>query len=146
MIIQQLTREQTVDNWLTLSRYLRQVLPHGQGESTLTDYLTKILTGYAQCWAVLEGGTTDDPSEVHIVGCGLTEFLNYSQHKTLHIIAFSGSNFEEQSNVFPTVEQFAKDNGCARIEMWGRKGWINKLPKYVPGWEEAYTVMSKNIT
>ncbi len=137
MIIQQLTKDQTVDNWVTLSHYLQQVIPHGQGESTLTDYLTKVLTGYAQCWAVIDNGL--------IVGVGLTEFLNYSQHKTLHIIAFSGSNFEEQSKVFPTVERFARDNGCARIEMWGRKGWLKQLPRYVPGWEEAYTVMSKNL-
>jgi hypothetical protein len=137
MIIQQLTREQTVDNWVTLSGYLCEVLQHGQGESTLTDYLTKTLTGYAQCWAVLEGST--------IVGCGLTEFLNYSQHKTLHIIAFSGSNFEEQSKVFPTVEQFAKDSGCKAIEQWGRPGWAKVLPQYVPGFKQAYVVMRKDL-
>jgi hypothetical protein len=135
--ITQLTREQTVENWVTLSRYLSKVLPHGQGESSLTDYLTKILNNYAQCWALVEGGT--------IVGVGLTEFLQYSQHKTLHIIAFSGSNFEEQSKVFPTVEQFAKDNGCKRIESWGRRGWVKQLTRYSSGWKEAYTVMSKDI-
>jgi len=138
MHIQQLTRDQTVENWVILSRYLTQVIPHGQGESTLTDYLTKILTGYAQCWAVFEGDT--------IVGVGLTEFLNYAQHKTLHIIAFSGNNFEEQSKVFPTVEQFAKDSGCKAIEQWGRPGWAKVLPKYVPGFKQAYVVMRKDIT
>ena len=138
MIIQQLTKEQTIENWPTLSRYLKQVIPHGQGESTLTDYLTKVLTGYAQCWAVLESGT-------HIVGVGLTEFLNYSQHRTLHIIAFSGSNFEEQSKVFPTVEQFARDNGCKAIEQWGRQGWAKVLPQYVPGFKQAYVVMRKDL-
>lgn len=137
MMITQLTKEQTIENWPTLSRYLRKVLEHGQGESTLTDYLTKVLVGVAQCWGVFEHGT--------IVGVGLTEFLQYSQHKTLHIIAFSGSNFEEQSKVFPTVEAFAEDNGCARIEMWGRKGWMKQLPKYVSGWKEAYVVMSKDL-
>jgi hypothetical protein len=137
MNIQQLTREQTIENWPTLSRYLRKVLQHGQGESTLTDYLTKVLTGYAQCWAVLEGTA--------IVGVGLTEFLNYSQHKTLHIIAFSGGNFEEQSKVFPTVEAFAKENNCKAIEQWGRPGWAKVLPKYVPGFKQAYVVMRKDL-
>ena len=137
MIIQQLTREQTINNWSTLSSYLQQVIPHGQGESTLTDYLTKVLNNYAQCWAVLEDST--------IVGVGLTEFLQYSQHKTLHIIAFSGSNFEEQSKVFPTVEQFAKDSGCKAIEQWGREGWAKVLPKYVPGFKQAYVVMRKDL-
>jgi len=138
MIIQQLTKEQAIENWPTLSRYLRQVIEHGQGESTLTDYLTKVLINMAQCWAVVEGGT--------IVGVGLTEFLQYAQHKTLHIIAFSGSNFEEQSKVFPTVEQFAKDSGCKAIEQWGREGWAKVLPKYVPGFKQAYVVMRKDIT
>jgi hypothetical protein len=137
MHIQQLTKEQTIENWPTLSRYLRQVIEHGQGESTLTDYLTKVLINMAQCWAVVEGGT--------IVGVGLTEFLQYTQHKTLHIIAFSGSNFEEQSKVFPTVEQFARDNGCKAIEQWGRQGWAKVLPQYVPGFKQAYVVMRKDL-
>lgn len=137
MHIQQLTKEQTIENWPTLSRYLRQVIEHGQGESTLTDYLTKVLVNMAQCWAVVEGGT--------IVGVGLTEFLQYTQHKTLHIIAFSGSNFEEQSKVFPTVEQFARDNGCKAIEQWGRQGWAKVLPQYVPGFKQAYVVMRKDL-
>jgi hypothetical protein len=137
MHIQQLTKEQTIENWPTLSRYLRQVIEYGQGESTLTDYLTKVLINMAQCWAVVEGGT--------IVGVGLTEFLQYTQHKTLHIIAFSGSNFEEQSKVFPTVEQFARDNGCKAIEQWGRQGWAKVLPQYVPGFKQAYVVMRKDL-
>ena len=137
MIITLLTKEQTINNWPTLSEYLSKVLEHGQGESTLTDYLTKVLVGVAQCWGVIENGA--------IVGVGLTEFLQYSQHKTLHIIAFSGSNFEEQSKVFPTVEQFAKDNGCKAIEQWGRQGWAKVLPQYVPGFKQAYVVMRKDL-
>ena len=137
MHITLLTKEQTINNWPTLSEYLNKVLEHGQGESTLTDYLTKVLVGVAQCWGVIENGA--------IVGVGLTEFLQYSQHKTLHIIAFSGSNFEEQSKVFPTVEQFAKDNGCKAIEQWGRQGWAKVLPQYIPGFKQAYVVMRKDL-
>jgi hypothetical protein len=135
--IQLLTKEQTIEHWGILSGYFNRVLPHGQGESTLTDYLTKVLNGYAHCWAVIAGGV--------IAGAGLTEFLIYSQHKTLHIIAFSGNNFEEQSKVFPTVEQFAKDSGCKSIEQWGRAGWAKTLPKYVPGFKQAYVVMRKDL-
>ncbi len=139
MKIIQLQPSEALSHWPTISNLLSKVLEHGQGESTLTDYMQKILNNYAQCWVVVDEG-------FNIIGAGLTEFMHYKQHKTLHIIAFSGSNFEEQSKVFPTVEQFAKDTGCARIEMWGRKGWVTQLPKYVPGWKEAYIVMSKDIT
>lgn len=137
MYITQLNKEQTIKYWPTISEYLFKVIEHGQGESTLTDYLTKTLVGVAQCWAVVDND--------NIVGVGLTEFLQYSQHKTLHIIAFSGSNFEEQSKVFPTVEQFARDNGCKAIEQWGRQGWAKILPQYVPGFKQAYVVMRKDL-
>lgn len=137
MIIRQLTHEETIQHWATISSYLEEVLKHGQGESTLTDYFRKILNNYAHCWAVIENG--------QILGVGLTEFLQYAQHKTLHIIAFSGSNFEEQSKVFPTVEQFARDTGCKAIEQWGRQGWAKVLPQYVPGFKQAYVVMRKDL-
>ena len=138
MIIKQLTHEQVISNWNLITEYLNKVLDHSQGESTLTDYLRKILNNYAQCWAVLDENN-------QIKGVGLTEFLQYAQHTTLHIIAFSGNNFEEQSKVFPTVEEFAKANGCKAIEQWGRPGWAKVLPQYVPGFKQAYVVMRKDL-
>jgi len=133
-----LTPDQTVQHWSIISGYLNKVIEHSQGESTLTDYLKKILNEYVQCWAVVD-------NDLNIIGVGLTQYLQYSQHKTLHIIAFSGSDFEEQSKVFPTVEQFARDSGCKAIEQWGRPGWAKVLPKYVPGFKEAYVVMRKDL-
>lgn len=137
MNIRILDREEVIQLWSILSWHFDKVIQHGQGESTLTDYLAKILTYNAQCW-----GLFDDK---HLVGAGLTQFLQYAQHKTLHIIAFSGENFEQQSQVFPTVEAFAKQQGCKAIEQWGRPGWAKTLPKYVPGFKQAYVVMRKDI-
>jgi len=128
-----------IKHWNTLSKYIAEALEHGQGESTLTDYLRRILNNEVHCWAVAEGENNN------IVGAGLTQVLQYAQHSTLHIIVFSGSNFEEQSKVFPTVEQFAKDLGCKAIEQWGRPGWAKTLPKYVPGFKQAYVVMRKDL-
>lgn len=133
-----LTPDQALKHWVILSGLFSKVLEHGQGESTLTDYMKKILNEMAHCWAVLDDNNC-------IVGAGLTQYLQYAQHKTLHIIAFSGDNFEEQSKVFPTVEQFARDSGCQAIEQWGRPGWAKVLPKYVPGFKEAYVVMRKDL-
>ena len=138
MKIIKLQPSQALEHWPTISKLLSRVISHGQGESTLTDYMQKILNNYAQCWVVID-------TEDSIVGAGLTEFLQYARHKTLHIIAFSGSDFEEQSKVFPTVEQFAKDNGCKAIEQWGREGWAKVLPRYVPGFKQAYVVMRKDL-
>lgn len=124
--------------WSTISSFLQKAIDTGQNESTLADYLRKILNNTAQCWVILD-------EKESIVGVGLTEILQYNQHKTLHIIAFSGSNFEEQSKVFPTVVEYAKFNGCKAIEQWGRKGWAKTLPKYIPEFKEVYTVMRMDL-
>jgi hypothetical protein len=138
MIIHKTNPDEALKHWHIISPMLQTAMETGQGESVMTDYMKKILNESAQCWVILNNDI--------IVGAGLTEFMYYSQHKTLHIILFAGSNFEEQSKMFPVVEQFAKDSGCKAIEQWGREGWAKILPKYVPGFKQAYVVMRKDIT
>lgn len=138
MNIIRLSPEQALEHWPLISPILEKARETGQGESLLVDYMRKILNGYAHCWALVD-------EELKLVGAGLTEILNYNQHKTLHIIAFSGVDFESQSKMFPAVEAYAKEMGCKSIEQWGRKGWAKTLPKYLPGFKEVYTVMRKDI-
>ena len=137
MIIHIATPEEAVLHWPVISKLFLKAKDTGQGESSLLDYLKKILNYNAQCWVIVDDNK--------IVGAGLTEFINYAQHKTLHIILFSGDNFEQQSKMFPPVEQFARDNDCKAIEQWGRPGWAKVLPQYVPGFKQAYVVMRKDL-
>jgi len=138
MNINILPPEQVLTYWPTICPFLEEALSYGQNESSLVDYIKKIINETAQCWVV-----TDENK--FIIGAGLTQLIHYAQYKTLHIVAFSGSNFEEQSKVFPTVENFARQMGCKAIEQWGRPGWAKQLPKYVPGFKQAYVVMKKDL-
>jgi hypothetical protein len=134
----QLNNEDTLQHWPTISSLLQKAKDKGQGESSMSDYMKKILNGYAQCWVAID-------DERKIIGAGLTEFMVYSKYKTLHIILFTGVDFEQQSKLFYTVEAFAKEAGCVAVEQWGRPGWAKVLPKYVPGFKQAYVVMRKEI-
>jgi hypothetical protein len=138
MNIQLLTPEQALNGWPTIAPLLIRARDTGQGESSMTDYMQKILNGLAQCWVI---GDDND----NMIGAGLTEILNYSQHKTLHIILLAGIGFEELAKGLPVVEQFAKTQGCVAVESWGRKGWTRVLAKHCPGFTEVYTVMRKHI-
>lgn len=135
MNIELLTREQAVASWPVLEPMFQRAMDKGQGESTLVDYLQKILNYHAQCWAVYEDGV--------ITGAGLTEILTYTQHKTLHIILFTGLETAVTPRIMELVDQFARDQGCIAQESWGRKGWAKMLPKQIPGFFEAYTVMRR---
>jgi len=138
MKIQLLHPKEILDQWLVLSPLIQDALDKGQGENTLLDHMQKLLGFNSHCWVITN-------NEEEIKGVILTEFLLYTRHKTLHIITLSGNDFESWVHLYPTIEQFAKDGGAVAIEQWGRPGWAKVLPKLVPGFEQAYVVMRKNI-
>ena len=133
-----LTPDLVTENWHLIKEPLRDSLEHGVGESTLTDYLKRVLNWQAQVWLFTDG---DD----QIKGVGLTQFIQYSQHKTLHIVACSGIDWADWADQYYVVEEFAKKNGCKAVEQWGRPGWSRLLPKAIPGFETVYHVMRKEI-
>ena len=141
MNIKLLSREEIVANWSYLQSQFQKAMDHGQGESTTIDYLQKLLNYQAQAWVIV----SKDPIHDGFRGAGLTEILNYNQHKTLHIILFTGDESAVNPEIIDVVEQFGKNNGCVALEQWGRKGWAKMLPKQIPGFYEAYTVMRKDI-
>lgn len=138
MELRLVAREEAVKHWPTISKEFERAREHGQGESTMEDYLQKILNYNAQCWVFLD-------EHYNIVGASLTEIMHYSQHKTFHVILIAGVDFDQQSKEFHKMITFAKAQGCQAIEMWGRKGWTKVLPQYLPGFKEVYTVMRYDL-
>jgi hypothetical protein len=130
--------EQVTESWHLIKDLLKKAIDHGVGESTLTDYLARILTYQAQLWVFI-----DDDNR--IVGVGLTKFIDYSTHRTLHIIAVAGIEWSTWADQYYIVEKFAKENNCKAVEQWGRPGWSKILPKVIPGFETVYHVMRKEI-
>lgn len=131
--------DQVAEHWHLVKDLLKKAIDHGVGESTLADYLKRILNYEAQLWVF-----SDD--EDNIVGVGLTKFINYSTHRTLHIVAVAGVEWSTWADQYYVVEQFAKENKCKAVEQWGRPGWSKILPKVIPGFETVYHVMRKEIT
>ena len=133
-----LVPDQVTEHWHQLKDHLKKAIDHGVGESTLTDYLKRLLAFQAQCWVVLD-------EQENIKSVTLTQFLDYSTHRTLHIVATRGTDFEQWADQFYVVEKFAKENNCKAVEQWGRPGWSKILPKIIPGFETVYHVMRKEI-
>jgi hypothetical protein len=129
--------EEAVQHWSELTPMIESALNHGQNETTLMEYLKRVLEYRAQIWVFFKDN--------ELKGCGLTQFIEYGTHKTLHIVACSGVDWSSWAEGYYQVEEFARMNNCKRVEMWGREGWLRRLPKLLPGWEQAYVVMSKEI-
>jgi hypothetical protein len=139
MKIRLLLPEEILLKWSTISSMIEEALLTGQKESNLVDHMRNLMNLQTHCWLI-----ENDKEEMQ--GVGLTEFIQYNRHKTLHIITVTGKDFKTWgADVHPILEQFAKDGGAIAVEQWGRSGWAKVLPKVVPGYEQAYVVMRKNI-
>lgn len=130
-----LNHQEILDYWEFLSRKIYAALDTGQGESSPVDICRKALNNQAQIWVIQD--------EEGIKNVTVTEILQYSQHKTLHIITTTGDGWKEYKEEHKELEKYAKDIGAVAIEMWGRKGWLRKLEPM--GYKEAYTVMRMEI-
>ena len=125
------------DNWHLLKGFVKKALDHGVNETPIEEWLRRILGFQAQLWVFEK----DDV----IKGVGITQFLEYNTHKTLHLVAVAGEDWVEWKDQLTVVEEFAKKHGCKALEQWGRKGWEKILPKHFPGFETVYHVMRKEI-
>lgn len=79
----------------------------------------RIEAGECQLW------TTENSAQVTSIETwptGLTELNGW----------LAGGNLEEIQSLRPTIEQWAREKGCHRISLVGRKGWSRAFPGYRP--------------
>lgn len=129
-----LTPQQVVEHWRTIEPAIDSALKSSVGESTTYDYLTWLQNpDYYQCWVVQD--------EESIVNISITKINTYATHKALHLVTTTGINgarWDSYKTAHHTIEQFARDQGCRRIEMYGRKGWSRVLDKLTGSKNEKY--------
>ena len=132
-----ITVDEAVEKENVLGPMIQKALAKGQGERDFNDYAALLVQGDAHLWLV-----EDDSG---ILGVALTKFIQYPQYKSLHIAALTGDKwFEWGPEAHTRLEEFAKETGCEKIEVWGRRGWEKAL-KAIPEYEHAYSVFVMEI-
>ena len=120
-----------------LGSMIMEALDKGQGERNFNDYASLLVAGEAQVWVVEE-------NEKAIAVC-MTKFIHYPNYKSLHVVALTGDGWSEWGpSAHETLEVFAQETGCKKIEIWGRKGWERALKK-LPQYSHAYSVFTMEI-
>ena len=114
-----------------LSGVLLHVLPYlkvsedwSKGRASVDDILRFLFTGQMQLWIALD--------DTKIYGHIITEVKQYPQCKMLVIQYCAGESNHMQfveEKAYEILERFAKDNGCAGIELIGRPGWSRHVAK-----------------
>jgi hypothetical protein len=127
------------DNWHILKGYLKEALDHSVNETPLEEWLKRILSYQAQLWISVN-------EQEKLLGVGITQFIQYTTHKTLHIVAVGGEGLLERiSEAYYPIENFARENDCKAVEQWGRRGWGKVLSSMDPEFKTIYHVMRKEL-
>lgn len=108
---------------------LEAAMDHNGGTHTFDDLTAMVLQGRLRMW------TTEN-------SIALTEVIEYPRQKHYHVFA-AGGDLGEIVATIPQVEQAARDAGCCKLTVSGRRGWVRALAS--EGWAEQFTTCVRSL-
>jgi hypothetical protein len=107
-----------------VTKYLEVARDWARGRVSVDDLLRLLFSGQMQLWVFFEDG--------QILGQLMTEVKQYPQCRMLAVQYCATephlSDVVEDST-FEVLEKYAKELGCAGVEMTGRSGWSKHVAK-----------------
>lgn len=82
----------------------------------------EVLAGRNLLWLAYDG--------TQIKGAVITALETTEWDKSCVIVACGGRDIQDWIGFLPVIEKFAKDEGCNRILIFGREGWLRLLPQF----------------
>jgi hypothetical protein len=133
-----LSAKDAVYYWDAVTPLIIKGLKRTDGEYSLKDYQDYIESQYWDLWIAVNLDTKE------IQGVAVTEVVEHPNFNELLMRMVTGKQFNKFLLETETqFQEFAKENNCKRLVLYGRKGWLRVLNKI--NWKEGYTVMTKNI-
>lgn len=89
---------------------------------TKESFYAATMEGYMQAWAI------GSPTEIHLVA--FTQIVYYPANVMLRITLLIGNGLDKYYDIAEaTIEKYARDRGCAYMEVHGRRGWQRRISK-----------------
>jgi hypothetical protein len=98
------------------------------GLSQPTDIECDILNGHQLLWLAWDGA---------IKAAASTHLAN----NVCTVTACGGANMNEWLSLFAQIEQYAKNEGCRCVRIFGRKGWLRVLK----GYEAKHIIIERRL-
>jgi hypothetical protein len=98
------------------------------------DIEADILAGRSLLWVAWNGRA--------IESAAATILINSESGKVCIITVCGGSDMKRWLPLIGQVESYARREGCARVRIYGRKGWLRVLE----GYEQEHIIMDKKLS
>lgn len=103
------------------------------GLSSFADIEADVLTGMQLCWVAIENN--------EILAAATTQLVKPFE-KVCILTACSGHDRDRWLPLFARIEQYAKDEGCTKMRIFGRIGWQRVLKNY----RVEHVILERNLT
>jgi hypothetical protein len=120
------------DVWPHVSALLKAAC-YRTGLNAFADIEADILAGRSLLWIAWNGCSVESAAA--------TILINSEIGKVCVITACGGSDMKRWLPLIDQIETYARDEGCRRVRIYGRKGWLHVLE----GYEERHIIMDKEL-
>lgn len=108
------------------------------GRGTFREILKDHLDGKVTVWFVSEGG---EPTSMVVV-----KVRDYHSGLRVMQVQFGAGRMEDFMGFTHECEEFARSQGCHRLQVAGRAGWKRALDRAgVSGWTEVFRTIEKEL-
>lgn len=101
--------------------------------NAFSDIEADILAGRSLLWVAWNGRA--------IESAAATILINSEARKVCIITVCGGSDMKRWLPLIGQIESYARREGCERVRIYGRKGWLRVLD----GYEQKYVIMDKEL-
>jgi hypothetical protein len=101
--------------------------------NAFSDIEADILSGRSLLWMAWNGRTVESAAA--------TILINSEIGKVCIITLCGGADMKRWLPLIEQIETYAKAEGCARMRIFGRKGWLYVLD----GFEQKHVIMDKDL-
>jgi len=120
--------------WPEVEPWISAACKRNRGKYDAQDILAGLLSGTDQLWI------WRSPTAYAV---GITRLSNYPRCKVCAVRIVTGTNSAEwRLQTLATIEQWARTNGCASMELVARKGWARHLKDY----DMTHVMLEKHLS
>lgn len=124
---------QVAEVWPLVQPVLQPAIERCKGRETAETMLAALRAQDMQLWVA-----TDDSGKIRSAG---TTTVYATGTRKIAAISFGAGAMEDLTSTLPTIEAWAKHNGCDSVEIVGRPGWRRIFKQYAV----AYEVIERKI-
>ena len=121
--------------WSKVEPHIQKALDRGSRWTA-----DEIYDGLRQSNLQLWTSQTDSCDPEKQIEAALITAIQTRENKYCLLLAIGGDNIDEWVGWLPVVEQWAQNEGCTEMRIYGRIGWAKKI-----NYDVEYTKMSKAL-